>query len=154
MNKIMDQTKSSSSTDSLVKLYLFLAILGLGVAAYISYTRITGAPIVCALSSCEAVNNSPYAYILGIPISFYGLTFYALAINAALYKSVKWMLRIAIIGVLFTGYFTFIEAFVLYAWCQWCILSAWVSLCLLIVSLRLATVSAKQKKINQSKAFL
>lgn len=131
------EEKDISHASSLISLYLVLAVLGFLVAAYMSYSKITDTPVVCALSSCETVNNSKYSYIFGIPIPFFGLTFYALAINAALYKSKKWMFRLGILGVLFTGYFTFIEAFVIYAWCQWCLVSAWLTLCLLVLGARL-----------------
>ena len=142
--KTADSPTYSSTFLLLNRLYLALGLIGLGVATYMSYSKIVGAPVVCALSSCESVSNSPYAYIIRIPIAFYGLTFYALAINAALYKSSKWMFYVSILGISFTGYFTFIEAFVIHAWCQWCLISAWISLCLFIISSRLYILS-KQK---------
>jgi uncharacterized membrane protein len=139
--KNADSSIPSFSFILLNRLYIALGLIGLCVAAYMSYSKIVGVPVVCSFSSCETVNNSPYAYIAGIPIAFYGLTFYALAINAALYKSVKWMFYVSILGVLFTGYFTFIEAFVIHAWCQWCLASAWISLCLFVVGFRLFILS-------------
>jgi uncharacterized membrane protein len=138
----MENTQKPSNM--LIHLYIALAFLGFCVAVYMSYSKIAGVPVVCSLSSCETVNNSPYAYIAGIPIAFYGLTFYALAINTALRKSIRWMFLTACVGVLFTGYFTFIEAFVIKAWCQWCLISAWLSLCLFIISFKLKFRSSFQ----------
>lgn len=129
--------KTDNQTSPLIKFYALIAFLGLCVAIYMSYSKIAGVPVVCALSSCEEVSNSPYAYILGVPIAFYGLTFYYVALNAALRKNIKLMFFMALVGVAFTGYFTFIEAFVIKAWCQWCLMSAWLSLALLIISARL-----------------
>ena len=130
--------KTHPNHSPLVKLYALIALMGLFVAIYMSYSKIVGAPVICGLSSCEEVSNSPYAYILNIPIAFYGLTFYALAfVSSGLYKNIKLMFFLALVGVCFTGYFTFIEAFVIKAWCQWCLVSAWLSFVLLIISYRL-----------------
>lgn len=40
-------------------------------------------------------------------------------------------------GVLFSAYLTYLEAFVINAWCQWCIASAWITVCLLVLALRI-----------------
>lgn len=46
-------------------------------------------------------------------------------------------LYLGVLGVLFSAYLTYLEAFVIHAWCQWCLVSAWIAICLLIVSYKI-----------------
>ena len=44
-------------------------LAGLGIAGYLTYTRYSGAPIVCATGGCETVQHSRYAVVAGIPVA-------------------------------------------------------------------------------------
>ena len=55
-----------------------LALVGAGISAYLTVARLTGAAIVCGTGGCEAVQSSPYAELLGIPVSILGLAGYLL----------------------------------------------------------------------------
>ena len=46
-----------------------LALVGLAIAAYLTYTRYSGAQIACATGGCEPVQQSRYAEIAGIPVA-------------------------------------------------------------------------------------
>ena len=54
-----------------------LALLGAGISGYLAYVKLSATQAVClGLGECEAVQNSPYSVILGIPISILGLLTY------------------------------------------------------------------------------
>jgi uncharacterized membrane protein len=114
-----------------------LALMGAGVAAYLTWAKLRGEGVVCfGFGGCEVVNNSPYAELLGIPVAAWGLGAYlALAFLGGL--SWAWSDRaslrpwaatlsfaLALGGWLFSMYLTAIEAFVLRSWCSWCVTSA------------------------------
>src|SRR5947209_8476849 len=55
---------------------LVLCLIGIGIASYLSYAKLTNSSIVCTGSdSCDTVNSSKYAYILGVPVAYLGLFF-------------------------------------------------------------------------------
>lgn len=128
-----------TTVDGLRLTMILLSIAGLGVSAYLmwGYT-VPGATLSCGGSGgCEAVKNSPYASLLGIPIPLYGLICYVallgllLAQGHAAVKQRGWtpyvalaVFAIALVGVLFSVYLTYLELYVIYAICRWCVASA------------------------------
>ncbi len=126
-----------SQFQTLEKLALFLAFLGTLISGYLLYIRISGSQIVCGLSTCGIVNGSGYAFFLGLPVSVWGLGFYLSLVFLLLTKKFRLFFAATLVGVLFSGYLTYLEAFVIHAWCQWCLLSAWISVSLFIISIRL-----------------
>lgn len=128
-----------------------LACIGLGVAGYLSFVEVNQVAAACGpVGDCNTVQQSPYARLFGVfPVALLGLAGYA-AIAAA------WLARhygpvglqgvaaltiwlLALMGTLFSIYFTFLEPFVIGATCLWCLASAVIMTLLLWV----ATVSAK-----------
>ena len=89
---------------------------------------------MCGIGDCEAVQSSPYSYLGPIPISGIGAVGYALLLVLAFLglqprfarsKVVSLLLLGgAFVGVAFSAYLTYLEAFVIHAWCQWCVGSA------------------------------
>jgi uncharacterized membrane protein len=61
-----------------------LAIAGLGVSSYLTYTHFTDSKILgCAENStinCLKVTTSPQSYVFGIPVALLGLLFYVAAV--------------------------------------------------------------------------
>jgi uncharacterized membrane protein len=112
-----------------------LALLGLSVSLYmLAYALGLTGPIICNVGACETVQNSPYSTIDGIPVAAFGVLGYlALLVTAFLGiqpKAVgaRWVPLLLLaggsIGVGFSAYLTYLEAFVIHAWCQWCVSSA------------------------------
>jgi uncharacterized membrane protein len=112
-----------------------LALLGAGVAGYVTWVHYSGALAFCAGSGgCEVVQASRYAQIGAMPVALLGLLMYvALAMLAV------WRLRagddtpalvplglffLSLAGVLFSAYLTYLELFVIKAICWWCVASA------------------------------
>lgn len=113
-----------------------VSILGLGVALYLSYVELYQAEAICGpVGNCNAVQNSPYAYLFGvIPVGVVGALGY-LAILAGWFAATRGpenlkasaslaMWGLAWIGIFFSIYLTFLEPFVIGATCMWCIASA------------------------------
>jgi len=116
-----------------MRIPLFItAILGLLVSGYLFVTYTTGGPIICSgYHGCDIVRTSEYAELLGLPTPLYGLVFYFLLAVGALLSGAgtrRWLqLPLSLltgVGLLASGWFTYLEAFVIDAWCIWCVASA------------------------------
>lgn len=112
-----------------------LSLLGLYVSGYLSYKRVAGGSLACTRwAQCDVVNNSVYAYFLGVPVSFLGLAGYSLLLVLAVAAlktsgSVQRLLLAASLlislgGVGFSIYLTYLEIYVIEALCAWCVASA------------------------------
>ena len=109
---------------------LVLAVLGIGVTAFLTilhYGRIT---VPCSTSGnpCEVVQTSIYSHILGVPVALLGLIGY-IGITASLLAPDRDTVRLATLGLTlfgfaFSGYLTYREAFTLHEYCEWCLSSA------------------------------
>lgn len=112
-----------------------LALIGFCIALYLWLYKIgLIGRLQCGTGSCEYVQTSPYATLLGVPVAFYGVLGYALIFAVALtglqpaFLGSRWPTLLAAAlaagGWLFTLYLTSIELFVLHALCRWCMGSA------------------------------
>jgi len=103
-----------------------LALLGVGIAAYLVYVRYAHVAIACTTGGCEKVQNSDYAKVAGLPVAVLGLGGY-LAILATTFRESALArvagLWLAAIGVAFSAYLLVIQLAVIDAICQWCIAS-------------------------------
>lgn len=125
--------------DWLRLLMLGLTLAGLGVSAYLmwGYT-VPGATLSCGESSgCETVKNSPYANLAGIPLPVMGLMMYFGLLGLLVAQGHSAVTRrawspyvalaifgLALAGVLYSAYLTYVELYVIYAICRWCVASA------------------------------
>lgn len=90
--------------------------------------------LACGAGSCDRVQASQYAVFLGVPVPAWGVLGYVSIFGLALAGLQPRMLRsariaaalLALSGVAFafSMYLTFLEAFVINAWCRWCVASA------------------------------
>jgi uncharacterized membrane protein len=123
-----------------------LALIGIGVAAYLSYVEVSHTEAVCGpVGDCNSVQQSPYAYLFGfVPVGILGTIGYTLIliiwmIQRFLTGSIKNLANIIIwgiawLGVIFSIYLTFLEPFVIGATCSWCITSAILMTLILLAS--------------------
>jgi len=116
------------------RLVALLAIVGLFVSLYmlLYHLGFYGA-LACGPGSCDVVQASKWAYFLGVPVSAWGLAWYAaVLVLAVLLQSGRpetgaagRLLALAAIGgVAFSVYLTALELFVIHAICMWCVGSA------------------------------
>jgi uncharacterized membrane protein len=106
-----------------------LAVAGFLISAYLTWTYLSGAAPLCvgSSSSCAAVQTSRYSEILGVPVAALGLFAYATMLVCAIIRGEKAALSgafVALVGVFFSAYLSYLELFVLRAICQWCVASA------------------------------
>lgn len=121
---------------------LVLAIAGIAVAGYLSYAAVNHDALTCSIGDCGAVQSSDYASLMGVPIAILGLGMYlsVLALGALRlvrpgYRDITTFSIFAIVlaGALYAGYLTYVEIWVIEAICQWCVLSALITLGLVII---------------------
>ena len=123
-----------------------LAFIGVFVATYLTLYKLGYiGELQCAVGSCETVNTSRWATFLGLPVAAWGLGFYiatlalvmlgiqpryadSRAFSVALVGLTGW-------GVLFSGWLTYLELFVIDAVCMWCVISAIIVVLMFIVSI-------------------
>jgi len=127
-------------------LMVLLTCAGIGVAGYLSYTHLFELPVICGeLQGCDLVAQSVYANMFGIPVAVFGLLAYlALLIlliarrrigeNLEAYVTLA-VFGIALLGVLFSLYLTYLELFVILAVCVWCVASALIMTALFVLSI-------------------
>lgn len=135
----------SSNSASMPKLPIaavVAALVGLLDSVYLTIHHLTAEPVPCSIiSGCETVLTSTYAEISGIPLAAFGAVTYFIAFSLALLtvfgNRSTWMLfGILTIGMAgFTAWLLYVQAFVLNAFCQFCLLSAATSLTLFIIAL-------------------
>ena len=112
-----------------------VALIGLGIATYLTIVHYAGGAPVCAIAhGCETVQKSRYAEFAGVPVAVLGLLGYV-GILASLVKDTETSRTvtafIAIAGLAFSGYLTYLELFTIHAICIWCVGSA---LCMLALA--------------------
>lgn len=120
-----------------------LAVVGAAVSAYLLTVHWGWWSAVClGVGDCQAVNTSRFSEFLGLPVALLGILTYAgiFALSLCLMRgiAVEWAARalflIAAAGVAFSIYLTYIELFVLYEVCPWCVLSALLILGIAVLS--------------------
>jgi uncharacterized membrane protein len=134
---------SGESQNKLAWSYLITALLsliGLADAIYLTVQHLTGQSLRCTIvSGCSEVLSSAYAHVGPVPLAALGacayFTVFSLSILAAFgYRFAKPLLA-ALVGVMFlvTGWLLYLQAFVIHHFCQYCLLSAAVTITLTVV---------------------
>lgn len=119
-----------------------LAVVGIADAGYLTVSHYTKTPVPCSIvEGCETVLTSSYAELAGIPIAAFGaaayFTAFSLAILAAYGNRAAWTLfgvQAAVMAAV-SGYLLYVQAFVIGAFCQFCLISAAISIGLFLVFL-------------------
>jgi uncharacterized membrane protein/thiol-disulfide isomerase/thioredoxin len=127
---------AQSGSASLSWLVPALSLLGVGVAAYLTYVETTNTLAVCGpVGDCNAVQGSSYARVFGVlPVGLFGLAGYVVILAVSIFavraegrgaaRATVVVFGLALFGTLFSIYLTFIEPFVIGATCAWCLASA------------------------------
>jgi uncharacterized membrane protein len=138
-------------TDSILKRTILIsALIGLIDSVYLTWIKLSHREALClpGIGDCETVNTSRYAEIVGIPIALLGAIAYLMILVLALLEnrsvislplrkeiSVMAVFGISLVGVLYSGYLTYIEIAVLRAICPYCVISALAVLAVFVSSL-------------------
>lgn len=112
-----------------------LALVGMLISTYmlLYHVGLIGT-IACGTGGCQTAQNSPWANFLGVPVPLIGLLGYGLLFVTALLgtrgggledpRIAAVLLLGGLIGLGFSLYLTYLEMYVINAWCRWCIGSA------------------------------
>jgi len=111
-----------------------LAMLGLGIATYLTYVHYSAAHVACTAGQSRP-QTSQWSRLDGLPVAVIRLIGY-LAILATLLAPDREATRMAVlgltlVGVGFSGYLTYRELFSIHAICEWCVSSALIMTALL-----------------------
>jgi uncharacterized membrane protein len=112
-----------------------LAFVGMIDAFYLSIKRNAG-PIPCHVTrGCTDVLTSKYSELAGIPLSWFGMAFYMAVFSLAVFtlfgesedssaSPVRAIFYISGVGLIISALLFGIQAFILRAYCEYCLLSA------------------------------
>jgi len=112
-----------------------LSLAGMGVSAYLTWAHLARQSVACGGSQgCDIVQQSVYSEVAGIPVALLGLMAYTALFALTLLRDhvpAPWqdyvplaIFGISLIGMLYSAYLTYLELFVIYAICRWCVSSA------------------------------
>lgn len=146
-------------------LYIILSLIGITDSSYLTYEKIVGAEVACGTGfDCGEVLNSQWAAIGPIPLSFLGLLFYCTVFlfsilhfldihttvgmknilkkfhiknssNLYFIKPIDIIFILSLCGFIFSLYLVSIMAFIINAWCLFCLISAATSTLLFLISI-------------------
>ncbi len=111
------------------RVMIVLAVIGLGVAGYLTFIHYAGITPACtAGQSCIKVQTSVWSKLAGIPVALLGLIGY-IGILGTLLAPDREETRLATLGLTligfgFSAYLTYRELFSIHAICEWCASSA------------------------------
>jgi uncharacterized membrane protein len=123
-----------------------LALAGVLLSAYMLLYKIgVISTLACGEGGCEAVQNSPFAVFLGIPVPLLGVIGYGTILAIAVMgvqprfvadrRIAAGLMLTTSLAAGFTIYLSYLEAFVIQSWCRWCIGSAVLVAALFLLSL-------------------
>ena len=125
----------------LVPALVVLAVAGFADATYLTIEHFANVVPPCTLHGCETVLTSGYSDIFGIPVALLGALYYfALLVIYLLYFEVKdvralnFAMHLSVLGFICDLWFIFAQAFIIHAWCQYCLLSAALSTAIFVLS--------------------
>lgn len=123
---------------------LVIAGLGLVDSIYLLIYKLSDNNAMCLGSGgCSVVNTSRYSELYGVPVSLLGVFAYLAIIILLLLElrkiisednSILLIFGICLVGFLFSAYLTYIEYFVIFAVCPFCVASAVIITILFITS--------------------
>ncbi len=99
----------------------------MGITAYLSYEKLSGGEPTCVIGGgCATVQNSDYAALAGIPLSYLGLITYLVLLSSAFIPGFPGRMIafvVALCGVAFSAWLQYAELFLIKAVCPWCVAS-------------------------------
>ncbi len=112
-----------------------LSLVGLFVAVYLWLYKIgVIGTLRCGTGGCEQVQASRYALLFGVPVALYGVCGFGVLLGVSLLglhptfanrrDVIAVLLGLSSVGILFVGYLTSLELFVIHAICRWCVTTA------------------------------
>ncbi len=132
--------------------FLILSFLGFLDTVYLTITHYRNVLPPCSIAhGCEKVLTSQYSTFLGIPIQIFGIAFYITLIILLILllqtrkQLIFWLLFLLVIaGLLVSAGLFSLQAFIIHAFCQYCLASEVIILFLFIISIFQMKISPKK----------
>ena len=135
-----EDTIESRSRPWTAILAAIVSLAGVADAAYLTIHHYTAEPVPCSIiEGCEQVLTSPFATIGDVPLAILGLLAYFTAFSLALLtifgNRMMWRLFGAQVIIMagFSAWLVYVQAALIGAFCQFCLLSALITTILLII---------------------
>jgi uncharacterized membrane protein len=153
MRKLKMEQTQNNFPKWLVPGMLLIGFLGFLDSLYLTIQHYSGEEITCnIIHGCDVVTNSVYSMIGPVPVALLGVLYYlAIVFAVILYWDTKRkkIMQLAAwattAGFIMSVYFLIIQAFVLHAFCQYCLGSAVTSTLLFIMGMN--AVCRKKKMV-------
>jgi uncharacterized membrane protein len=152
-NKSLTAPRQEARTVWLYAVAALLSLVGLADAIYLTVAHVTGAYVQCTvIAGCSEVLGSSYAQIGRVPLAALGAVAYFMAFSLSTiaafgYKLAPPFLTVVVAAMfLVTLWLLYLQAFVIRAFCQFCLLSAAVTVGLavtVLIASRLASVKRR-----------
>ncbi len=139
-----------------------LGILVSSVLIWLHYE--SDAPLCTGAAGCRTVNTSPYSEVMGVPLAILGLLMYSAILGLSLLARRSYpggpglagpprnlrfrgvplrpvalaIFGLALAGLLYSGYLTYLEVNVIHALCPWCLASQGIIAAIFVLSLPMA----------------
>ena len=127
----------------LVSAIFIVSFLGFVDASFLTaehFLKMT--PPCFIVQGCDTVTTSSYSKILGVPVSLLGFMYYFLVLVLAMYYADKKRAitlslfhAVTTVGFCMSLWFLYAQAFIIKAWCTYCLLSAGTSITLFILGI-------------------
>lgn len=134
---------------------MLVALVGLADSVYLTVQHLSGKSVKCTVTNgCSAVLGSKYAMIAGIPTAAFGALAYFAAFSLATlavfgYEQARTGLAILVVPMfLMTCWLFYLQAFVLHAFCEFCLLSATMTLTLTALAIAAKFVLPATNSVN------
>jgi uncharacterized membrane protein len=101
-----------------------LAVVGAGIAAYLTAVHYAHVSPICTTGGCETVQHSKYAEVRGVPVALLGLVAYVCLLATAAVRALAAAVvgaLVALVGAAFSGYLLWAQLARIHAICQWCV---------------------------------
>jgi uncharacterized membrane protein len=129
-----------------------LALAGIFIGTYLTLYKLGMiGELSCSVGSCETVNTSKWATFLGLPVAGWGVFFYvsvfafAMAGTTPRFEQSRLISLLLVawsaVGLIFSGWLTYLEVAVIRAICIWCVVSA----VLVVLIFALSTLDLREK---------
>lgn len=130
----MNQYSETLQQRDMLRLLSFVLVaVGLLIAGYLSYTKLTDTTVICLADdsqSCDVVQSSAYSRIAGIDIAYLGfLTYLALGALLVAEDRIKLLheygplliFGITLFAFAYAVWLFYVQAVILQAFCTWCL---------------------------------
>lgn len=150
MKRSVPASSSGRRVNFIYPLIALVSLIGLVDGLYLTILHLQHKNAPCGEAfDCTSVLTSDYATIKGIPLGAFGALAYFTVFSFALlitfgYERLRiHLLLLTVLMALMSGYLLYVQAFVLKHFCQWCLLSAGVTLVLLLLTVTARLIGRK-----------